>query len=191
MHGRKFFDQTIAVKAAPPRPDGIAMVRARIADMRPAAVDSDGDAYSPGAFNGVEANSDVVWGAWGHASYSGTLPVGRGAVVETSDQYAEFVGALDVSTPRGCDYLAALKTLGSRQQWSYGYRVLASHPEVIGGQRVRVLDRVLVEEVSMVLSGAGVDTMTLAVDGRDTVTDDAMREYLRYVWSNVERLGAR
>lgn len=69
--------------------------------------------------------------------------------------------------------------------------MLASHPEVIGGQRVRVLDRVLVEEVSMVLSGAGVDTMTLAVDGRDTVTDDVMREYLRYVWSNVESLDAR
>lgn len=85
MHvGRKFFDQTVAVKATPPRPDGIAMVRAKIADMRPAAVDSDRDAYSPVAFSGVEANSDVVWGAWSHASYSGTLPVGRGAVVETS-----------------------------------------------------------------------------------------------------------
>jgi hypothetical protein len=52
------------------------------------------------------------------------------------------------------------------QEWSYGFDVLDYDFTTIDGQRVRVLKKLKVYEVSPVLLGAGIGTRTVTVKGR-------------------------
>jgi HK97 family phage prohead protease len=122
-------------------------------------VDSDGDVTVPGAFTDGE---EALISAYGHQSWSGSLPVGKGRIRMTKSE-AIFDGQFFMDTTQGRDTFAVVKALAAAQQWSYGFDVLDAEPGKFDGRDVRMLKRLKVHEVSPVLIGAGVNTRTLAV----------------------------
>ncbi len=123
--------------------------------------DHDGDITLPGAFG----KQSVMVSAYGHGSWMGELPVGRGTI---SEKNGEAVGELKffMTTPHGREHFEVVKEMGDLQQWSYGFDVKETG-EVTEEMRQNGVDRVLktldVHEVSPVIRGAGVDTRTLSV----------------------------
>ena len=139
---------------------------ARIAML--SAVDEDGDTYAPGAFAGPEGGGQTVKVLAAH-DWS-VVPIGKARVFEDGDEaLAEFQLNLDSQTAR--EWHAALKfdldpeRSGGppRQEWSYGFRIVESESETRDGERVRVLKRLKVHEISPVVRGAGLGTATLAL----------------------------
>lgn len=122
-------------------------------------VDSDGDITLPGAF---EDGAEALVSSYGHTSWQGALPVGKGRIRQTKSE-AIFDGQFFMDTTHGRDTFAVVKALGGSQQWSYGFDVLDSEPGKHDGRQVKLLKRLKVHEVSPVLIGAGVNTRTLAV----------------------------
>jgi Caudovirus prohead serine protease len=134
--------------------------------------DADGDVTEPGAFNG---NGEIVVSAYGHMSWQGVLPVGKGRIVDQGGWAEADLEWLD--TVGGRETADTIKQLGGLMQWSYGYDVLESAPGEFAGQQVRFLKRLKVYEVSPVLVGAGVNTRTLEASSRDA----GLVELRRYV----------
>ena len=120
--------------------------------------DSDGDVTLPGAF---EDGADVVISAYGHTSWQGLLPVGKGTIREVSDEVI-LDGRFFLDTQAGKDTFTVVKELGPRGEWSYGFDTLKYSFGEHEGERVRFLEKQKVHEVSPVLLGAGVGTRTLA-----------------------------
>lgn len=125
-------------------------------------IDKDGDVTLPGAFTD---GAEVLISAYGHKSWEGALPVGKG-VIKTTATDARLKGQFFMDTQAGRDHFQIVKELGAKQEWSYGYDVVDSEFGEMDGQRVRFLKRQEVHEVSPVLIGAGVNTRTLATKGR-------------------------
>lgn len=122
-------------------------------------IDKDGDVTLPGAFkDGAEA----LISAYGHTSWQGALPVGKGKI-HTNSREAIFKGQFFMDTQAGRDTFTVVKELGERQEWSYGFDVIDAESGDMDGQRVQFLKSLDVHEVSPVLIGAGVGTRTLAV----------------------------
>ena len=123
--------------------------------------DHDGDVTLPGAFG----KQSVIVSSYGHGSWMGDLPVGKGTI---SEQDGEAVGELKffMTTQHGREHFEVIKQTGDLQEWSYGFDVKETG-EVTEDMRQNGVDRVLktldVHEVSPVMRGAGVDTRTLAV----------------------------
>lgn len=123
--------------------------------------DHDNDLTLPGAFG----SQNVRVSAYGHASWMGELPVGRGSI---SEKDGEAVAELKffMSTQHGREHFEVVKEMGELQEWSYGFDVKETGEvtEEMRQQGVRrVLKSLAVHEVSPVLQGAGVDTRTLSV----------------------------
>ena len=131
-------------------------------------VDSDGDVTRKGAFTD---GAPVVISAYGHASWGGALPVGKG-VIRADDTQAVLEGQFFMDTTPGADTFKAVKNLGELGQWSYGYDVTEVAYGEHDGQKVRFLDALKVFEVSPVLVGAGVGTQTLSAKGRNLTFAD-------------------
>jgi HK97 family phage prohead protease len=131
-------------------------------------VDSDGDVTRPGAF---EDGAAVVISAYGHASWGGALPVGKG-VIRADDTKAVLEGQFFLDTTVGADTFKSVKNLGALGQWSYGYDVTECAFGEQDDKRVRFLDGLKVFEVSPVLVGAGVGTQTLSAKGRNLTFAD-------------------
>lgn len=141
-------------------------------------VDSDNDVTLPGAFDDGAA---VRISAYGHTSWEGVLPVGKGRIRQTATE-ALLEGRFFLDTAGGRDTFTVVKELGEIGEWSYGYDVERSRPGKFGGKQVRFLEKLKVYEVSPVLRGAGVRTMTLAAKSRsDGANEAAQREFLRFV----------
>lgn len=121
-------------------------------------IDSDGDVTPPGAF---EEGAPVRISAYGHTSWSGILPVGKGAI-RTVGNEGIMSGRFFMDTTSGRDTFLVVKELGEMQEWSYGYDPVEFSFGEQDGQRVRFLNKLKVHEVSPVLLGAGVGTRTLA-----------------------------
>jgi HK97 family phage prohead protease len=130
-------------------------------------VDSDGDVTLKGAFTD---GAEVVISAYGHTSWNGVLPVGKG-VVRAGSKDAVLEGQFFLSTAAGRDTFEAVKQLGELGQWSYGYDVTKHSYGQHKGQEVRFLEGLLVHEVSPVLVGAGVGTRTLSAKSRRSLQD--------------------
>ncbi|MBP2325334.1 HK97 family phage prohead protease [Kibdelosporangium banguiense] len=122
-------------------------------------IDSDGDVTVPGAFTD---GAPVRISAYGHTTWQGALPVGKG-VIRTTDTEAILDGQFFLDTTAGKDTFAVIKAMGELQEWSYGYDPVAFSYGEKDDRPVRFLESVRVHEVSPVLRGAGVDTRTLAV----------------------------
>ncbi len=136
-------------------------------------IDHDGDVTLAGAF---EDGAEVVVGAYGHSSWMGELPVGKG-VIKTTDKDARIVGSFFLNTTSGKEHHAVAKELGTKQEWRYGYRLLREGniddlPNELSSAR-RVLAKVAVDEASQVLKGAGIDTHTVTVKQK-TEDDEAV-----------------
>jgi hypothetical protein len=125
-------------------------------------VDADGDITDPGAFTEGAA---VVISAYGHKSWEGQLPVGKGTIHEDGAT-AILRGQFLLNTTHGRDTFETVKALSEAglQEWSYSLHDVVAEPAVVEGRKVRRIKKVgLVKEVSPVLRGAGVNTATLAV----------------------------
>jgi HK97 family phage prohead protease len=126
-------------------------------------LDSDGDVTRPGAFTD---GAPVRISAYGHASWGGALPVGKG-VIRVREDVAVLEGGFFLDTALGRDHFEVIKQMAELQEWSYGYDVKhCSFGEFEEHEDVRFLEELEVFEVSPVLVGAGVDTVTLAVKDR-------------------------
>lgn len=154
-------------------------------------IDHDGDVTVAGAF---EDGAAVRISAYGHQSWMGALPVGRGVIVAQEDR-AILDGKFFLSTEAGRETFEMIKAMGELQEWSYGYDVLETGkvdelPEELQGA-FRVLKRLKVHEVSPVLLGAGIDTRTLSAkqkkeepdpdpDPKDDTLEMALKELARF-----------
>jgi HK97 family phage prohead protease len=132
-------------------------------------IDSDRDVTPAGAF---EDGAQVLISAYGHQSWQGALPVGKG-VIRTTKTEALLDGQFFMDTAAGRETFEVVKQLGELGQWSYGYDVLKESYGDQDGQRVRFLEGLKVHEVSPVLIGAGVNTRTLSAKSKQTFADEA------------------
>ncbi len=137
---------------------------ARIAQL--SAVDSDGDTYLPGAFSWKEGGQQ--WCQILPAHDRRAMPLGKARVYEDGD-WAMAELHLNLDTQAGRDWHAALKfdlaKGASVQEYSYGFDVVDADFQQRGTDRVRLLKRLDVHEVSPVLKGAGVGTGTITIKG--------------------------
>lgn len=134
--------------------------------------DKDGDITLPGAF---EEGAEVLISAYGHSSWGGQLPVGKG-VIKTTAKDARLVGKFFLNTTAGREHFAVIKELGAQQEWSYGFDVKGTGevtPEMEQNGVWRVLTALKVHEVSPVLLGAGIDTRTVATKDGTEAADAA------------------
>lgn len=126
-------------------------------------VDKDGDVTLKGAFTD---GAPVAISAYGHQTWKGALPVGKGHIRELAKE-AVFEGRFFMDTSDGLDTFKTVKHMseddGPGQEWSYSLRDVKAEMGDLEGKRVRFLKSISVHEVSPVLLGAGVDTRTLAV----------------------------
>lgn len=135
---------------------------ARIAQL--SAVDSDGDTYAPGAFAWKEGGGQ--WVSMLPAHDRRAMPLGKAWLYEDADwALARFY--LNLATQAGKDWHETLKFDLAKgkpvQEWSYGFDVVDMDYQQRGADRVRVLKRLDVDEISPVLRGAGVGTGTIAI----------------------------
>lgn len=123
-------------------------------------VDSDRDVTRPGAF---DEGAAVLISSYGHRSWEGELPVGKGSIRQSSKE-GIFEGEFFMNTDHGRNaFLTVLELAKSGLgEWSYGYEPVEYSFGEHEGQQVRFLDKVKVFEVSPVLRGAGVNTRTLS-----------------------------
>lgn len=121
-------------------------------------IDSDGDVTLPGAF----PRKAVPMSAYGHTSWDGALPVGKGVISEEGD-WAVFEGDFFMSTTHGRDAYTTVKELGELAEYSYGYRVVEGERGTFQGKPANILKFLDPFEVSPVLKGAGVGTHTIAI----------------------------
>jgi len=127
----------------------------------PEVIDKDGDVTLKGAFTDGQP---VVVSAYGHGSWEGKLPIGKGTIREVG---SEAIATLQffMKTQHGADAFETVQQLSEDdlQEWSYSLHDVQSTRGQVGGKAVRILERIgLVKEVSPVLMGAGVATRTLA-----------------------------
>jgi HK97 family phage prohead protease len=134
-------------------------------------IDSDRDVTPPGAF---EDGADVVISSYGHTSWEGALPVGKG-VIRTTKSEALLDGQFFMDTAAGADTFRVVKALGPLGQWSYGYDAIKYSFGEFDDQRVRFLEQLKVHEVSPVLLGAGVGTRTLAAKALAGLTGGGLK----------------
>lgn len=160
---------------------------AKIATL--SAVDHDGDTYAPGAFNWKEGGNQ--WTQILPAHNRMAMPLGKARVYEDGDAaFAEL--HLNLGSEAGREWHAALKfdleKGAAIQEWSYGFGVVDAAWEQRGNDRIRVLKRLDVHEVSPVVRGAGVGTGTLAMKSRGSFADQ-IEAVIAEIDDIVERAG--
>ena len=127
-------------------------------------VDAQGDRIASGAIG----TQSVAISAFGHGSWFGELPVGKGVTFER-DNEAIFQGQFFMDTEKGRETFKTVRNMAELQEWSFSLMdvewALSSKGE---DAQVFDLTRIDVDEVSPVLRGAGVNTRTLAVKSGDS-----------------------
>ena len=148
-------------------------------------IDSDGDVTLKGAF---PAEAPVVISAYGHTSWQGVKPVGKGVIREVGNE-AILEGQFFLDTVEGRDTFTVVKELGALglQEWSYGYDPVKFSFGEHEGQHVRFLEELKVHEVSPVLKGAGQGTRVLAAKAAGL----KFGEHVEAVVADVDALIAR
>lgn len=125
------------------------------------SIDKQGDMTLRGAFG---EHQRVIISAYGHGSWSGALPVGKG-FIHDGEEGGVVEGQFFLNTAAGRDTHTIVKELGDLQEWSYALPDIDYEMRTIDDRKVRVLKRITVNEVSPVLMGAGNGTRTLAIKG--------------------------
>ena len=151
-------------------------------------VDRDGEITRKGAFG----SQDVLLGAFGHTSFgrmgAPVPPVGRGTIKEEKGR-AIFEGRFNLNMQAGTELFESVKMAGDLQQWSYGFRVEKESSTIRDGRAIRVLEKLLVSEVSPVMVGAGNSTETLAVKSAGDLTLEEHTDVALAAWSDyLDRL---
>lgn len=146
-------------------------------------IDSDKDVTLSGAF---EDGAEVLISSYGHKSWEGALPVGKG-VIRTTKTDAILDGQFFMDTAAGADTFRTVKQLGTLGQWSYGYDAVKFSFGEFEGEQVRFLEKQAVHEVSPVLLGAGVGTRTLSAKSKNLTFADEGAAVLAAVAAFGER----
>lgn len=123
-------------------------------------VDKDGDVMVKGS---IPDGQPVVISAYGHKSWEGALPVGKGITKNVGDE-ATVEAQFFMDTTHGSDTFKTVQQLSESglQEWSFSLRQTKARRGDHEGKNVRFVDSTEVKEVSPVLMGAGVNTRTLA-----------------------------
>lgn len=133
-------------------------------------IDADFDVTLPGAF---DDGAEWMISAYGHKSWDGALPVGKG-VVHASDTEATLEGQFFLNTVNGRETFEVVKEMGDLQEWSYSCQADKYSYGEFDGKQVRFLEHIVPGgEVSPVIKGAGVGTRTLAVKSGLTFAGEA------------------
>ncbi len=130
---------------------------ARIATLN--VRDKDNDITLPGAF---PEGKTVLVSAYMHGSWSGRLPVGKATIHEVGNEALAY-GQFNLAMSEGRDTYEAVKFAPELQEWSYGFYPTEAEDGEGENAGARILKKVDVKEISPVLVGAGVDTLTLAI----------------------------
>ena len=146
-------------------------------------VDHDGDVVRPGAFTD---GAPVRISAYGHQSWRGVLPVGKG-VIRVGEKEAVLDGQFFLKTTAGRDTFEVVREMGDLQEWSYSVDPVKHSFGEFDGQKVRFLDQINVDEVSPVLKGASIGTRTLAVKSRESKFTDHAAAVIADVRELLER----
>jgi hypothetical protein len=146
-------------------------------------IDSDGDVTVNGAF----PTKDVPLSAYGHGSWDGALPVGKGTITEQGE-WAVFKGSFFVNTTHGMDAYNTVKGLGDLAEYSYGFNVTDSETGTKDNQSVRFIKSLDVFEVSPVLKGAGVGTHTLAIKSDAPESEASYAEQMERISDQLSAL---
>lgn len=129
-------------------------------------IDLDGDVTRKGAFT---EGAPVVISAYGHTSWDGALPIGKGTIHEVGDK-AVMRGEFFLDTTHGRDAWNTIKNLTGVQEWSYSLHDVVCEPGVVDGKSVRILKAIAVKEVSPVLRGAAGAGRTGTLSTKDAPT---------------------
>jgi hypothetical protein len=121
-------------------------------------VDKQNDLTLPGAFG----EQNTIIGAYGHRSWDGSLPIGKGRIFEGAAG-GILEGKFNLASIAGRETYLTIKHLEDLQEWSYSLENVVSEMQTINGKSVRVISAVTVPEVSPVLMGVGRGTRTLAL----------------------------
>jgi hypothetical protein len=121
-------------------------------------IDRDSDITVSGAI----PTKDVPMSAYGHTSWDGALPIGRGTVRESAG-WGVFDGQFLMDTDQGRNAYGTVKAMAELQEYSYGYDPLEVSFGQVDGRSVRYLNALDIFEVSPVLVGAGIGTHTMAI----------------------------
>lgn len=161
---------------------------ARLATL--ASVDSDGDTYAAGAFGWKEGEQ---WAPMLPAHDRRAMPFGKARVYEDGGTaFAEL--HLNLDTAAGKEWHSHLKfdlaTGRPAQEWSYGFGTLDAAFEQRGEDRIRILKRVDVHEVSPVVRGAGVGTATLGMKSRGGSFSEQLDALIAELDDAVDRAGS-
>lgn len=133
-------------------------------------IDADDDVTLPGAF---DDGAEWMISAYGHKSWDGALPVGKG-VVRATDTEAILEGQFFLDTTAGLDTFRVVKQMGALQEWSYSCSPDKFSYGDFEGKSVRFLEHIRPGgEVSPVIKGAGIDTRSLAVKSGLTFVGEA------------------
>lgn len=141
-------------------------------------IDHDGDVTLPGAFSDGQKVRIAYWGhRWSD------LPVGKG-VIHADEKKAWVDGQFFLSTESGLQTYEVVKELEDLQEWSYGFEIIEQEYGKFEGKQVRFLKKLKVIEVSPVMQGAGIGTMTTAIKraGGENASNDP-----RAVLAQIER----
>lgn len=150
-------------------------------------IDSDMDVTVPGAF----PPKSVPMSAYGHSSWDGEMPIGKGSITENGE-WGVFDGQFLMETDQGRNAYHTVKAMADLQEWSYGYNALDYSYGLQDGQSVRFLKSLDVFEVSPVLRGAGLGTHTLAIKsgapGSDAPTAEQLSWYSEKLPALLDRI---
>lgn len=147
-------------------------------------VDSDQDVTFAGS---MPVGKGVPMSAYGHTSWDGAPPTGKGTISEKGD-LGVFDGSFFMETDQGRNAYHTVKAMADLQEWSYGYAVLDGGPGVFDGKHIRELRKLDVFEVSPVLKGAGVGTGTLAIKSGRPASDAPYAELLSWYSEGLSEL---
>jgi Caudovirus prohead serine protease len=145
-------------------------------------IDKGGDVGLPGSI----PTKDVPMSAYGHTSWDGALPPGRGTIREV-DGWGVFDGTFLMDTTHGRDTFHTVKALADLQEWSYGY-VAETRLGQFEGRDVRFLVRQDIFEVSPVLRGMGQGTHVMAIKSGGTGDGLPYAEHVVWVTGQVRAL---
>jgi len=156
-------------------------------------VDHDGDRI----LNGAIGNQNVIISAYGHGSWMGELPVGKGRIFEDGND-AIIEGRFFIDTEKGKETYLTVKNVAELQEWSFALPEMDWQMVEEDGSHIREIKRVKVNEISPVLMGAGIATRTLSIKGREADTmgqkpDESITfaKHLDEAVETVERVLAR
>jgi len=127
-------------------------------------IDHDGDVTVPGAFD----EQNVIVEPWNHGW---TLPAGKG-VIKADDEKAWVEGRFFLDTEVGQENYKTVKNLRDMAEWSYTFNIMERSDGMLEDQKVHYLRKLDVIGVSPVTRGAGIDTHTVAIKGKNPDDDE-------------------